>query len=76
MVKELEEKFERSLKAVRRDLLIQDKKLARASKNAASKERSEGNEVSKTNLHDRKNSIDFSQTVTANALHPKLPFMK
>ena len=75
-LEDLDEKLEARLRAIQKDLRYKEKKLERIAK-AQSNENSDGNnQSSRKSLHDRNRSVDFSQTVVANALLPKLPFMK
>jgi len=83
-VKELEERFEKSLKGVRRDLSIKDKKIERLAKsttsagggNASGGE--ENNQSSKKSLHGGRGRgpLDQRSNSLIPSFQPKLPFMK
>ena len=77
VLRELEEKFEKKLKIIQRDLIIKEKKIERMGKtvNAQSDGGHEENSSSRKNLHDKKRSVDIG-SYKQNMLVPKLPFMK
>lgn len=72
VLRQLEEKFEKKLGLLERDIKIKGKKIA-----LLMKEHGVGgdNSASKRSLHEGKNSVDVSSQYS-NALMPKLPFMK
>jgi len=69
--------MEQKFKSIHKDLKYKEKKLERIAR-ATSNENSEGlhQNSSKKSLRERRKSVDFSQTVVAKALMPKLPFIK
>ena len=71
-MQDVEDRMDKRMLAIERDLKIKGKKLAVLMRDMTG----EGsNQNSKKSLHDGKNSVDMTSQYS-NALYPKLPFMK
>lgn len=58
VLRELEEKFEKKLKIIQRDLVLKEKKIERMGKASNAQSDGDNNSGSRQNLHDKKRSVD------------------